>query len=88
VEVQVEDGLATPRTCVDHGPVALGFQTPLTRQLCSHREQAPEEWSIVGSSVIQRWKVFAWNNECMDGRLRVGVYNRHDFIVLEDNLGG
>jgi hypothetical protein len=88
VEVKVKDGLARPGACVDHGPVAASFQTPLTRQLRRHYKQSPEEWSIVGGGLIQRCQMFAWNNERMDGRLRVGVLKGHDFIILEDNPGG
>jgi hypothetical protein len=66
----------------------VSFQTPLTRQLRSHQEQAAEEWSIVGGGSLQGGQVFAWDNECMGGRLRVGILKRHDFIVLEDNPGG
>jgi len=84
----VENGLTGPGTRVDHSPVASSFQTPLPRQLCRHHEEMPQEWGIVGGGVIQGFQVFAWDNECMDGRLRMGVLKRHDFIILKDNLGG
>ena len=52
MEVKVEHGLTRPRPRVDHCPVALRFQTPLTRQLCSHQGQAPEECSILRGGIF------------------------------------
>jgi hypothetical protein len=88
VEVKVENGLAGPGTRVDHSPEAVSFQSPLPRQLRRHHEETPQERGIVGSGVIQGFQVLAWDNEYMDGRLRMGILKRHDFIILKDNLGG
>jgi hypothetical protein len=88
VQVKVENGLAGPGARVYHSPVAASFQTPLPRQLRRHHEETPQERGIVGGGIIQGFQVFAWDNECMDGRLRMGVLKRHDFIILIDNLGG
>jgi hypothetical protein len=32
--------------------------------------------------------MLAGDNERMDGRLRVGILERHDILILEDNPGG
>ena len=84
----MEDGLARPRTVVDHRPVTAVFQTLLPRQLRGHNEHPAKQMGIVGGRVLQCRQVLSRNNEDVDGRLVMGILKPHDLLILENNPGG
>ena len=88
VDMQVEHRLPRPGAVVDHGAIALRFQSPLTRQLRRHQKKMAEQRLVFGEGLLERGEVLSRKHQQVDRRLRVNVFDRHGALVLMNDFGG
>ena len=86
VEVQVIDRLAALAVTIDHQTEATIRDSDLSRDPVPHQQEMPEQ-SIIGLVRIEECrKMSAGNNQDMDRRLRVDVFEGNGLLVLIHNL--
>lgn len=86
MEVEMIHGLAAVFAGVDDD--AIAFAKALVAGDCGGcREEVAEQIAIRGAGIVERGKVFAGNDENVDGRLRVEIGEGVTELVLVDGGG-
>jgi len=87
MNMEMENGLPTIRTCIHHHPIAPLVQAKLSRHLPNGRHQAIHQPGRRASEFIQRGKMRTGNNQDMDRRLGIQVPEGHNLLILINLLG-
>ena len=83
VEVNVEYGLAGPCAIIDDHPVSLRVQTLIVSDFLCGQEKVPNKIFIGCGHAMNLGNMFLWNNEEMDGRLRVHIFKGgHEMVFI------
>jgi hypothetical protein len=87
VKVEVEDRLSGVRPGVDDGAVSGLVRALLLRNLARHESQVPNSLLIFLRHGVDRLNVFLGNDENMDRRLGIHIFECQTGVVLKDNPG-
>ena len=85
--MQVEDRLACASPCVDHGAIAALGEPLIVGDSRSHPQKMAEQRFVLLSGFVERFQVFPWNDEHMNGSLRIDVAKGYAALVLVDGVG-
>jgi hypothetical protein len=87
VKVDVEDGLSGIRPSVDDGAVPGLVSALLLRNLACHESQVPNKLLIFLRHGVDRLNMFLGNDENMDRRFGIDIFECQRSVVLKDNPG-
>src|SRR5208282_987288 len=85
--MQMRHSLAGVGTAIDDNPIPI-VQIPLGGQLLYHHQQMPGQRSIAFGQIGQRRNLLLGNDQDVNGRLRINVFESQAAVILVNNLGG
>jgi len=87
VKVKVKDDLPAFAVAVQYQAESPLGDALLPGDVVRHQEEVSEESIITLVCIKERREMPAWNNQDVDGGLRVNVLEGYGVIILVDNLG-
>ena len=88
MEMQMKDALPRIRTHVRQDAIAGLHESFVFSHLHTHPHEVPEQTLIGRADAPHGRNVPPWNDEDVDGGLRVEILKRHRLVILIDRLGG
>src|SRR5699024_10789386 len=85
---QVVHRLSAIFVAVDHHPVTLFGQALVTRIRRDGKQQASQQFGLLGRSVVQGGNRLARNEQHVRGCLRIDIGETHDVFILIHDIGG
>jgi hypothetical protein len=82
MQVQVKNRLAAIRPGIRHQAIPTLRNSLLLSQLGCGQEEMAQKNPVFSRSFVERDNVFVWNNQHVQGRLRVNIPKSRDVLVL------
>ena len=82
MKMNVKYGLPSARAVIDDHPVSLRVQPPVLGNFFCGQEEMADEVPVGFGHAVNIGNMLFWNDECVDGRLRVHVLEGGHEIVF------
>ena len=86
MKMEVKNGLACVRTCVDDYAKAFLRDTLFLRELGGNQKNIANYFSIVSAQIRKRGDMLARDNQNMNRRLRIDVLEGHHGVIFVEHI--
>jgi hypothetical protein len=86
MEVEVENGLAGPGTCVDDDPISSSLESALAGHARCYAKHPAQEGFILCAGIVERCQVLARNYQDMNRGLGMSILDGYHVPLLVENF--